>query len=279
MVQVDVFWSYSLGASFAAAAARQLEKEESPFINKYFIYTILYLACIFAPSGIYLLWNFPHWETMQVASTHGDLPAWLVVGFSVTNITQGILGFLVSWFFIKRGRFLAAHMQWFIGYFFMFFILIYGWDGTGWQRFLYDATVSNGVLWTEGTHMGFAFLCSNVAMTLLGMGFFVMPFLVWPMIKWISLGALLDPDVPQDKIPSSKALLESIAMGIFVLGLGSAAGTAILAGIIGKIVGSPLTGAFIAIPVFFVIARFFLFKKGQPGYKIFEKLFIQERIK
>jgi len=114
MVQVDIFWSYALGAGFAASASRQLKEKDTPFQNDYFTYTLLYLSCIFAPSGIYLLWQFPHWETMQVATCHGDLPAWLVALFAITNITQGILGFWVSYICIKAGRYYWAHLQWFL---------------------------------------------------------------------------------------------------------------------------------------------------------------------
>jgi len=40
---------------------------------------------------------------MQVATAWGDLPAWLVTTFAVTNVALGILGFYVSCLFIKEG--------------------------------------------------------------------------------------------------------------------------------------------------------------------------------
>ncbi len=191
MVQVDVFWSYAIGAGFAASASRQLKKEfdlsggKAWFTSRYFVYTVLFLACLFAPSGVYLLWNFPQWETMQVAASHGDIPAWLVALFAITNITQGILGYWIAYRFIQKGRFKAAWGQVLIGYFFMFFILIYGWNGTGWQRFLYDASMHNGALWSPGMNDGAAFLASHVALTLYGMGVILGPFLLYPMIRWM----------------------------------------------------------------------------------------------
>ncbi len=191
MVQVDVFWSYAIGAGFAASASRQLKKEfdlsggKAWFTSRYFVYTVLFLACLFAPSGVYLLWNFPQWETMQVAASHADIPAWLVALFAITNITQGILGYWIAYRFIRKGRFTAAWGQVLIGYFFMFFILIYGWNGTGWQRFLYDASLHNGALWSPGMNDGAAFLASHVAFTLYGMGVILGPFLLYPMIRWM----------------------------------------------------------------------------------------------
>ena len=55
MVQVDVFWSYGLGSSFALAASKQLAAEraakkgllDSPYFSK----TLLFLSIVFAPSG------------------------------------------------------------------------------------------------------------------------------------------------------------------------------------------------------------------------------------
>ena len=90
MVQVDVFWSYALGAGFAITHAWQLEQERkanrSPFDHSSFRNTILFLACIFVPSGVYLVWAFPSWETMHVGDR--DMPAWLITAFALTNVTQ-----------------------------------------------------------------------------------------------------------------------------------------------------------------------------------------------
>ena len=116
MVQVDVVWSYAFGATLAASAARQLKSEKDPFNNKIFTYVLLFLSILFAPSGIYLLWQFPHWETMQVASTYSDLPAWLVCLFAITNITQGILGYYVTYRLIRKGKLYGAHVNWMVSW-------------------------------------------------------------------------------------------------------------------------------------------------------------------
>ncbi len=277
MVQVDVFWSYGLGASFAAAAARQLKNSDSPFVSKYFVYTLLFLSLIFAPSGIYLLWQFPHWETMQVASTWSDLPAWLVTGFAVTNVLLGILGYWVSLLFIRQGKFYTAHIQYFLGYFFMFFILLYGWDGTGWQRFLYDPTVHGGVLWQPGLHDGAGFLTSNVCFTLLAMGVVLVPALGIPMIAWIRDGGYNDRQVADEEVPGFVTLAVMILVSIFVVALGSAGIAAILAYYIGNILlENTYLGIPIALVVFGVAGRFVLFRRPMPAYHVFRKLFIAE---
>ena len=279
MVQVDVFWSYALGASFASAASRQLKNEDNPFQNDYFTYTILYLSCIFAPSGIYLLWQFPHWETMQVASCHGDLPAWLVTVFSITNITQGILGFWVSYQFIKSGRYYLAHLQWFLGYFCMFFVLVHGWDGLGWQRFLYDPTVLNNQLWEPGKHMGLTFLWSNVAFTLYGMGIFVIPFMIIPMSKWIIEGSKNSPEVNSSDIPKS---IQEICIPFFILVIGCSLGgaivTSILIFVLKLITGNLLVSILFGISISLFLAYYFFFQEEKKGYELFKKLFLAEPV-
>ncbi|KPA18857.1 conserved hypothetical protein, membrane [Candidatus Magnetomorum sp. HK-1] len=277
MVQVDVFWSYALGASFASAASRQLKIKSNPFQNDYFTYTLLYLSCIFAPSGIYLLWQFPHWETMQVATCHGDLPAWLVTIFSITNITQGILGFWVSYQCIKAGRYYLAHLQWFLAYFCMFFVLVHGWDGLGWQRFLYDPTVLNNQLWEPGQHMGLTFLWSNVAFTLYVMGIFVIPFMIIPMSKWIIEGAQNSPEVRSTDIPES---IQEIGITFLKLVLGCSLGGAIITSIVIYIIrlitGNLLISFIFGMSICLVSGYYFFFQEGKICYDLFKKLFLAE---
>ena len=193
MVQVDVFWSYAIGAGFAAAASRQLtaakgegsgaSPSRSLLENGHFTAAVIYLAVFFAPSGIGLLWAFPSWETMHV----GDrcLSSWLVLLFAVTNITQGILGFWVTKKLYEAGRDFLASLQMPLGYFAMFFILVHGWDGTGYRRFFspnkeafLDWKLSNVAHW----------LVSDVALTLYAMGLVLLPVMFALMSRWIVQG-------------------------------------------------------------------------------------------
>jgi len=277
MVQVDIFWSYAIGASFAAAACRQLQQEEQPFQNKYFTYTLFYLACFFAPSGIYLLWNFPHWETMHVARSHLDLPAWLVVLFAITNVTQGLLGFYICYRLIRRGRYYAAHLQWYAGYFCMFFILLYGWDGTGWQRFLYDPTFNQGKLWQPGLHDGPGFLVSNVALTLYAMGVIIIPLMLIPISRWVRDGALADPHVSRDVIPDSASpIMRDFLIGVFGFGLGSAAIAALFVHFIHMATGNVFLGFLLGLPLFIFPAYYFCSQRTLPIYSFFQHIFFTE---
>jgi hypothetical protein len=290
MVQVDVFWSYGIGAAFAAASTRQLKMmgsvkhapdKTSPFISKFFIISVLFSACMFAPSGLYLLWHYPQWETMQVATFYGDLPAWLVTLFAITNVTQGILGYWVTNKLIQKGKIHAAGMQFILGHFCMFFILLYGWDGMGWQRFLYDKDVT-GVLWQAQPHQftifNFLFSCEfwtivknfltgNVFWTLIGMGVIMIPVWLYFIVTWIKEGAEKDPSFPKDKLPiglfTYARILIACLCSVFGLALISAAIAALMVHFIGQMT-TPLTGYLIGLPLFLIIGYFTIYKKCGP---------------
>ncbi len=276
MVQVDIVWSYAFGATFAAAAARQLEKEEKPFNNKWYVLTLLFLACLFAPSGLYLLWQFPGWETMQVATRHEDIPAWLVVVFAVTNITQGILGYRVSYLFARKGKYYAAHANWMVAWIIFWFILVCGWDCTGYQRFLYDSSMFNGELWTPGRHMGFGFFLSNVWWTLVVMGLFFAPALNYGIVKGIRKGAAMDPSITKNQVPRARKILLVAHGTMFGLCLGLAILAALCVMSLRDLFGNILLGYLVGIPAFSVVAYFLLFRRKMPMYLIAKQLFVKE---
>jgi hypothetical protein len=278
MVQVDIIWSYAFGATFAAGAARQLQKEETPFRNRYYTHLLYYLSMFFAPSGVYLLWQFPHWETMQVAWTHSDIPAWLVVLFCVTNITQGILGWYVGWRLIRKKMLYGAHLNWIIAWVLFWSLLVMGWDTTGWQRFLYDATKNNMTPWTPGTHMGPAFFLSNVWITLMVMGVVFFPMIYPPIAGWIRNGAGQDPSLVADKvrIPGPIYLITLLLAGNFGLTLAMAIVSGLIVFLFRDLTGSVLAGYLIGLPVFWVAAYFLLLKKGRPIHSYASQLFLRE---
>jgi hypothetical protein len=173
MVQVDVFWSYGLSAGLALAGHREIAKAPSWWENKAFLFNVLWTACVFAPSGIFLLWSFPGWETMFVATNHSSIPAWLVTIFALTNVTQGVLGFYITSSLIRSGRWSAAVWQPIWSHAAMFFILVVGWDGTGFRRFFYPGT---GEEWHTGVHYDLSqFFSGPVFFSLLGLGVVFLP--------------------------------------------------------------------------------------------------------
>lgn len=188
MVEVDVFWAYGIGAALATAAGAPVARASAPLSTTHFTRALLLLSLVWAPTGLLLLLRHPSWETMQVADSFADIPPWLVLAFGLTNITQGIAGFWVSARLLRQGRPWAAHVNWMLGYFGMFFILLYGWDGLGYDRFLYDRDMFGGAAWTPGAGLqpgaGPHFLVSTVARTLYLDGAYLLPFLLGAIGLW-----------------------------------------------------------------------------------------------
>lgn len=199
MVQVDVFWAYGIGASLALASGVQLRHAPHPLHSRYFVGTLLLLSLVWAPTGMWLLLRHTSWETMQVADSWADLPHALVLGFGITNITQGILGYWVGIKLMRAGQFHAANLNWMAGYFGMFFILVYGWDGLGFDRFFYDRDALAGApAWTPGAGatlqnlvpVALTFMFKPVGVTLLICGAVLIPTLTVLMLRWAREGLI-----------------------------------------------------------------------------------------
>ncbi len=191
MVQVDVFWSYGIGAGLGLAGAHRAAKNESiaqALQSSEGFHTLLFLSMVFAPSGFVLLWCFPSWETMHLG-THA-MPGWLVAAFGITNITQGLLGFAIARGLAASGRRYAAYLQWVGGYFGMFFILVHGWDGSGYQRF-FSPTRADLDGWTWATAA--RWLTCDVAITLAVMGVVLIPWLIGICVRWLRRDRAISP--------------------------------------------------------------------------------------
>ncbi len=258
MVQVDVFWSYALGAGFAITHAWQLEAERkaqrSPFDHRSFRDTILFLACVFVPSGAYLVWAFPSWETMHVGDR--NMPAWLITLFSLTNVTQGLLGYAVVAWLLARGRRYLAYLQWVLGYFLMFFILVHGWDGTGYVRF-FSETRAQIPGWTWST--AGAWLVCPVAISLYVMGIFLMPAMLRMMGGGVERGLAMAGLEPKSR--------HLIAFSVVAMALTGVLGMAILASVSIRVLGP-----WLGVPAFAVIAWAIGLRTGGIFHRHFRQL-------
>lgn len=211
MVQVDVFWSYAIGSSFALSAFRQLRKitrEKPPetgdfnwrdfrrmlreietggvaFHNQYFLKTLLFLSLLFVPSGAVLLWSNPEWETMQVGR-YETIPGWLVGAFTITNVTQGILGYWVTYNLLMKGRYFRAALQTVLSYFGFWFILVNGWDKAGYRRF-FSRSRKEFENWRPSNAL--RWLVSDVVRILLVFGIGFIPLMLYWTSKWLIEGA------------------------------------------------------------------------------------------
>lgn len=279
MLQVDVFWVYGIGAMAATAAGKQLLelgkagadfRKATPFGSKYFALLLLYLSLIFVPEALWLTWNFPHWETMHLVGSLKEIPAWGIVLFAVGNIAVAVLGYWVAYRLLLKGRSYAAHLQWVLGYFLLFFVLMCGWDGKGWQRFLYDPA-KGGAPWSPGTYLSpLSFATSRVALTLYAMAVpTLLPLVLWGH-RWLKEGYLLE------KLPPEKASSRATAgVGFYFAGVGlallSAAFVTALIHLFSTSLSLPLS--YVLGLLVFSLLSLPLLKKGGPIHRAFKRYF------
>ncbi|MHB8780654.1 MAG: hypothetical protein ACYC55_04625 [Candidatus Geothermincolia bacterium] len=283
MVQVDVFWSYGLGASFALGAWRQLrrlkaerdgdawklvtenkldvpavievlkkknlmpkqldpdtlararrylkdfrENNATAFGNEYFMKTLIFLSLLFVPSGAVLLWSNPSWETMQVGK-YETIPQWLVGLFSITNVTQGIAGFLVTHDLMMKGKLKGAALQTYFAYLLFFFTLVNGWDNKAYQRF-FSKNREGFDDWRWSNIFGWA--TSDVAAILIAFGVVFLPLMYYWVCRWMVEGQLDEQGVisdPQERVAEATRLFGQVNLAIFGGALGtSIAGTVLI---------------------------------------------------
>jgi hypothetical protein len=254
MVQVDVFWSYGIGAGFAVANTWQLKAQErvkkSVFEHVSFRDAVVFLACLFVPSGAFLIWQFPSWETMHVGTR--DLPGWLVAAFTMTNATQGMLGFAVAAALLRRQHPYAAYMQWVLGYFGMLFILVHGWDGTGYMRFL-SSTRADFDTWTWAT--AWRWFTGDVARSLMIMGSVMIPVMFALMARDLKRGYQVSDQVRSDDAARVSGV--GLALSFLFTVLGSVLGAAVLAS-----VSIRYFGALLGIPIFAAVIYLIGLRRG-----------------
>jgi hypothetical protein len=225
----------------------------SRFSDPYLLRTLLFLALIFVPSGLYLVWQFPSWETMHAGDR--GMPGWLVTAFALTNVTQGILGYLVAEWLIARGRTYLAYLQIVVGYVGMFFLLVHGWDATGYQRF-FSADRQDFLAW-DGDWT--AWLTSEVALTLLVMGAVLVPTLLVMAARWHTDGHRLAgrPGRRPGKVAVAALMLATV--------FGAALGVAIAAHLAIVWLGAPL-----GLPVALVLGALALAPHG-PVHALYRR--------
>jgi len=283
MVEVDVFWSYGLGASFAMSAFRQLRKLQAEggaedfelnraqsrslgrlikkfesgdtvFNNEYFVKTLASLACLFVPAGANLLWSNPSWETMHVGS-YETIPAWLVSGFTITNITQGILGYWVTYNYLMEGKYHEAARQTFLAYLAFFFILVNGWDKTGYRRF-FSKNRAAFEDWKPSNVFGY--LGSDVVRIFLAYGAAYAPLMLYWVGRWVQEGFDMEEGLVRP-IAEKERRAERWSVNARILGstLGLTLGWAIIAHLLIRFLGWTIGGAAAA-----AIAHFGFGKRG-----------------
>lgn len=195
MVQVDVFWAFGIGASFAVSAHRQIKKENSEgkkwYESRFFRYNLLFHSLVFVPSGVYLLWANTGWETMYMLNK--NMPAIIPCLFTMTNMLCAILGYWVAYRFITARNMKLANATWLFGWGMLVLIL-----SIGWRRFTYAGTFED---WNGNISSWYSyipepvkqyaitdFFSSHIFWALIGMGVIFVPAMVIPILKWLNEG-------------------------------------------------------------------------------------------
>jgi hypothetical protein len=209
--------------SLQRAVKAWFEANSDAFNNEYFLKNLLFLSLLFVPSGAVLLWSNPSWETMQVGR-YETIPQWLVGIFSTTNVTQGLLGFYLTYRALIKGKYYQASMHTLLSYLGFFFILVNGWDNKGYQRFFSkdresfdDWSWKNVIPWAT----------SDVAMILLAYGSTFLPLMYYWIIDWLLAGQDMEkgakvPRELMDRMPEALKKLAELNVAIFGGALGGA---------------------------------------------------------
>lgn len=164
VIQVDVAMSVGFGSGLALAAHRQLRDATPSVWQGQALVVLVWFGIFFVPHAMYLIWAAPAWHTMFVAETATDIPAWVVGGYAMALVGFGLLGFAWSARHLRTAAYRAAWFPFVLSFVATFGVLLYGWDGTGYVRFLYPGT---GAEWNAGVaYPPSAFFSGPVAHTI-----------------------------------------------------------------------------------------------------------------
>ncbi|HEX7670946.1 MAG TPA: hypothetical protein VF395_15230, partial [Polyangiaceae bacterium] len=169
-----------------------------------------------------------------------SMPGWLVTLFAITNVTQGMLGFWLTYKLIRARRDFLAFLQPFFGYFGMFIILVHGWDGRGYERF-FSENREVFATWTPA-HVT-TWLTSEVALTLGAMGCVLIPVMMTWLLEWTREGARI-AGMPLHSQPSALEFVTLALAAVFGVALGSAIVASLLIHRLGILPGLTVFGLF-----------------------------------
>ena len=109
MVQVDLPAAFAIGQVFAYLSRDYLKKDPSLFTNRALGPFNFYMACCYAPVGMFLLVGWPAWEIMYLGpwlDTPFNLPwvAGFYVLFGIVMVLLGNVGFILAHRWLRRDR-------------------------------------------------------------------------------------------------------------------------------------------------------------------------------
>ncbi|MGW6027381.1 hypothetical protein [Streptomyces sp. NPDC055099] len=265
-IQAALFWAYAVGATFALSAARQLQvwerinagegpRTRSRAANPYLALTALFAAVLMVPTGLFLLWQNPAWATMHVADGHDGVWAGFVLFYAGGMPVAAILGFLVAQGLVLAGAGYWAYLQCVGGYFLLFWTLVHGWDGRGYERF-FSAEARDFADWQRDSVVNHVldFLTSGTFLALLIFGAAVIGTMLLTEIGWLMEGWSL-PGADEDRKVHRFLAITVAAAGVYGLPF------------VGALVASVLVrllGGWLGLPLFAVIAGLTLLSRRSP---------------
>jgi hypothetical protein len=151
------------------------------------------------------------------------MPAWLIATFAITNVTQAILAFWVTERLIVGGRQYLGLLQAWAGYFGMFFILINGWDKTGWHRF-FSENRADFLAWHSQPALDQvkSWVTSDVALTLYAMGLVLIPVMAVIMVRSVRSGYRIGGDYRPNRKPAAPTMLVAATAAVLLSGVPAA---------------------------------------------------------
>ncbi|MCP4673637.1 MAG: hypothetical protein GY857_20305 [Desulfobacula sp.] len=200
MLQADFFWSFAIGSSFAVAASNQLRNEEKFFENRYYSATLLFMGLFVVPAVTYLTIVYPGWETMYAIypylvdmdnSVSGKYPVsagLILVSIAVSFFLNCTLGFYLAFQCIKKDKMMTAHALWIFGYLMVVVVMLFGWDGTAWERMTYAGSWQEWHQWKTlggtNTYELKDFFSTPVFSDLMVLAVIVLPPVGYVYLKW-----------------------------------------------------------------------------------------------
>ncbi|MDJ0344147.1 hypothetical protein QMK19_26395 [Streptomyces sp. H10-C2] len=285
-IQAALFWAYALGATFAVSATRQLQfwrrwtvgsrqreaapealpgvmavRIGGPTANPYLCLTVLFAAVLLVPTGLFLLWQNPSWQTMQVAGGHRGLWPGFVLLYAAGIVVAALLGFLIAQALAVAGIGYWAYLQTVGGYFLVFATLIHGWDGEGYRRFL-TTSQQQFTDWPKDSVVNrvLDFATSGTFLALVVLGFAVITTMLVTEIGWLVEGWRLPGGDTDRKVPRIVAVAIAGA-GVYALPFGGAVTASVLVHLLGWPVGLAL---------FAVVAGAVLLPRRTPVRRLYD---------
>lgn len=176
MVQVDLPGAFAIGQIFAFLSRGYLRREQSLFTNRLLGPFNFYLACGYAPVGMFLLIGWPAWEVMYVTGWVEDpydrpWVAGFYVAFTLAMILIGNFAFILGhhWYRTGRDRWVVAGAAIGVALTVLPFLLRWGvwWRVGTWEEVRAGLGYS---FWETPFFGGWAVIMSYLVVTTVGMG-------------------------------------------------------------------------------------------------------------